>query len=200
MLAPSIAWALPGLEQVMCGLGTSLFEVVSWALVVWAARNSIETLEAAATMRLAATAGHLLGTLVVAAGVVLAAAPAEALFASEQLMVFVYMVLLVVLLKFPGLQAPFAGAGDVSEYSIGTAGAGDVVRPEQDAGDGSPVAGAGGDFQSALRTGAHGRVAGAAFRAAQRAVDGRVGAVLLEKPDEPGIPQRAGDACRARAA
>ncbi|WP_294361894.1 LuxR C-terminal-related transcriptional regulator [uncultured Senegalimassilia sp.] len=148
LLAPSIAWALPGLEQVMCGLGTSLFEVVSWALVVWAARNSIETLEAAATMRLAATAGHLLGTLVVAAGVVLAAAPAEALFASEQLMVFVYMVLLVVLLKFPGLQAPFAGAGDVSEYSIGTAGAGDVVRPEQDAGDGSPVAGAGGGTAS----------------------------------------------------
>ncbi|WP_294380153.1 helix-turn-helix transcriptional regulator [uncultured Senegalimassilia sp.] len=140
LLAPSIAWALPGLEQVMCGLGTSLFEVVSWALVVWAARNSIETLEAAAAMRLAAAAGHLLGTLVVAAGVVLAASPAEAMFASEQLMVFVYMVLLVVLLKFPGLQAPFAGAGDVSEYGIGTAGAGDAVYSEQDGGDGLPAA------------------------------------------------------------
>ena len=123
LLAPSIAWALPGLEQVMCGLGTSLFEVVSWALVVWAARNSVETLEAAAAMRLAATAGHLLGTLVVAAGVVLAATSAEAMFASEQLMVFVYMVLLVVLLKFPGLQAPFTGAGDASEYECGSAGA-----------------------------------------------------------------------------
>ena len=139
LLAPSVAWALPGLEQVMCGLGTSLFEVVSWALVVWAARNSIETLEAAATMRLAATAGHLLGTLVVAAGVVLAATPAEAMFASEQLMVFVYMVLLVVLLKFPGLQAPFAGAGDVSEYSTGTAGAGDALCLEEDAGEGLPA-------------------------------------------------------------
>ena len=123
LLAPSVAWALPGLEQVMCGLGTALFEVVSWALVVWAARNSIETLVASAAMRLAATAGHLLGTLVVGAGVLLAATPSEAMFASEQLMVFVYMVLLVVLLKFPGLQAPFASAGDVSEYEGGSAGA-----------------------------------------------------------------------------
>lgn len=123
LLAPSVAWVLPGLEQIMCGLGTALFEVVSWALAVWAARNSIETLVASAAMRLAATAGHLLGTLVVAAGVLLAATPSEALFASEQLMVFVYMVLLVVLLKFPGLQAPFASAGDVSEYEGGSAGA-----------------------------------------------------------------------------
>lgn len=44
LLAPSVAWAVPGLEQVMCGLGTALFEVVSWTLVVWAARNSIEVL------------------------------------------------------------------------------------------------------------------------------------------------------------
>lgn len=123
LLAPSVAWALPGLERMMCGLGTALFEVVSFALVVWAARNSAEVLMAAAGMRLAATVGHLLGTVVVAAGVVLAATPADALFASEQLMVFVYMVLLVVLLKFPGLQAPFAAASDASEYNVESAGA-----------------------------------------------------------------------------
>lgn len=123
LLAPSVAWVLPGAERFMCGLGMALFEVVSWALVVWAARNSVETLRAAAGMRLAATVGHLLGTMVVAVGMALAATPADALFASEQLMVFVYMVLLVVLLKFPGLQAPFAAASDASEYSVESAGA-----------------------------------------------------------------------------
>ncbi|WP_294419473.1 helix-turn-helix transcriptional regulator [uncultured Senegalimassilia sp.] len=192
LLAPSVAWALPGLEQVMCGLGTSLFEVVSWALVVWAARNSIETLEAAATMRLAATAGHLLGTLVVAAGVVLAATPAEALFASEQLMVFVYMVLLVVLLKFPGLQAPFAGAGDVSEYSIGTAGAGDAGRPEQDAGDGLTVAGTAPDgaaagSRAALQAGGRadgaGDDRGCAYEAAGRGATSSAGVPVPFLPD-----------------
>lgn len=123
LLAPSVAWVPPGAERFMCGLGMALFEVVSWALVVWAARNSIETLRAAAGMRLAATVGHLLGTMVVAVGTALATTPADALFASEQLMVFVYMVLLVVLLKFPGLQAPFAAASDASEYSVESAGA-----------------------------------------------------------------------------
>ncbi len=122
LLARPLAWALPGVEQMLCGLGTTLFEVVSWALVVWAARNSIETLRAAAGMRLAATVGHLLGTIVVAVGMLLSAGPSEALFASEQLMVFVYMVLLVVLLKFPGLQAPFASASDASEYAVADAG------------------------------------------------------------------------------
>ncbi len=122
LLARPLAWALPGVEQMLCGLGTTLFEVVSWALVVWAARNSIETLRAAAGMRLAATVGHLLGTIVVAVGMLLSAGPSEALFASEQLMVFVYMVLLVVLLKFPGLQAPFASASDASEYTVADAG------------------------------------------------------------------------------
>ena len=127
LLARPLAWALPGVEQMLCGLGTTLFEVVSWALVVWAARNSIETLRAAAGMRLAATVGHLLGTIVVAVGMLLSAGPSEALFASEQLMVFIYMVLLVVLLKFPGLQAPFASASDASEYAVADAGVDEVA-------------------------------------------------------------------------
>ena len=122
LLARPLAWALPGAEQMLCGLGTTLFEVVSWALVVWAARNSIDTLRAAAGMRLAATVGHLLGTIVVAVGMLLSTGPTDALFASEQLMVFIYMVLLVVLLKFPGLQAPFASASDASEYAVADAG------------------------------------------------------------------------------
>ena len=163
LLAPSVAWALPGLEQVMCGLGTALFEVVSWALVVWAARNSIETLVASAAMRLAATAGHLLGTLVVAAGVLLAATPSEALFASEQLMVFVYMVLLVVLLKFPGLQAPFASAGDVSEYECGSAGG--TGSACKDAGDGLPAEGS----EGACAVSDDAAVAQAALQAGERA-------------------------------
>ncbi len=127
LLARPLAWALPGVEQMLCGLGTTLFEVVSWALVVWAARNSIETLRAAAGMRLAATVGHLLGTIVVAVGMLLSTGPADALFASEQLMVFIYMVLLVVLLKFPGLQAPFVTASDASEYAVADVGVDEVA-------------------------------------------------------------------------
>lgn len=133
LLARPLAWALPGVEQMLCGLGTTLFEVVSWALVVWAARNSIETLRAAAGMRLAATVGHLLGTIVVAVGMLLSAGPSEALFASEQLMVFIYMVLLVVLLKFPGLQAPFASASDASEYAVADAGVDEVAGLDEGA-------------------------------------------------------------------
>ncbi len=155
LLAPSVAWLLPGLEQVMCGLGTALFEVVSFALVVWAARNSVEVLVAAAGMRLAATVGHLLGTVVVAAGMVLAATPADALFASEQLMVFVYLVLLMVLLKFPGLQAPFAAASDASEYKEATpgafAGSCDVVS-----GGGAAAANGGADVAVTVAGGAPG--------------------------------------------
>lgn len=134
LLAPSVAWALPGLERVMCGLGTALFEVVSFVLVVWAARNSVEVLVAAAGARLAATVGHLLGTVVVAVGMVLAATPADALFASEQLMVFIYLVLLMVLLKFPSLQAPFAAAGDASEYAVESAGAAAIRLSDGDIG------------------------------------------------------------------
>ena len=153
LLAPSVAWLLPGLEQVMCGLGTALFEVVSFALVVWAARNSVEVLVAAAGMRLAATVGHLLGTVVVAAGMVLAATPADALFASQQLMVFVYLVLLMVLLKFPGLQAPFAVASDASEYKEATPGA--FARERGAAsGGGAEATGSGADVAAAVAGGA----------------------------------------------
>ncbi len=148
LLARPLAWALPGAEQMLCGLGTTLFEVVSWALVVWAARNSIETLRAAAGMRLAATVGHLLGTIVVAVGMVLSAGPSDALFASEQLMVFIYMVLLVVLLKFPGLQAPFATASDASEYAVADAGAEEAAALGERAGASGGVRGEGRVFGS----------------------------------------------------
>lgn len=109
LLEPLLERLLPGSSVLVSGLGTALFEVVMWSLVVWAARNSIQTLEAASLARLVAVCGHLLGTvLVVSVSALLAGiSQAEALRAAELLIVFVYVVLLLVLLKCPQLQVPF---------------------------------------------------------------------------------------------
>ena len=109
LLEPILAALAPGVSELAGGLGTALFEVVMWSLVVWAARNSTETLVAAAGARLVAVVGHLMGTVVVAGASLLLpeAGPEGALRASELVMVLVYVVLLIVLLKFPSLQVPF---------------------------------------------------------------------------------------------
>ena len=205
LLAVALAWRGLRVEHVFYGallctaVGILLAPSVAWALVVWAARNSIETLVASAAMRLAATAGHLLGTLVVAAGVLLAATPSEALFASEQLMVFVYMVLLVVLLKFPGLQAPFASAGDVSEYEGGSAGAAASLGESCD--DGLPAGSAASvcdvsddaaDAQSALQAGEQAAGSGTVSHSAQAvAVPGSGCATVSPQVPVPFMPDSA---------
>ncbi len=109
LMEPMLEVVAPGASDLACGLGAALFEVVMWSLVVWAARNSTETLVAAAGARLIAVIGHLLGTVVVVlATLALPQAPvAEALRSGELVMVLAYMVLLVILLKFPTLQVPF---------------------------------------------------------------------------------------------
>lgn len=109
LLKPALEVLAPGVADLASGIGAALFEVVMWSLVVWAARNSTETLVAAAAARLVAVIGHLAGTIVVVgAGLILpGAAPEEALQAGELVMVLVYLVLLIVLLKFPTLQVPF---------------------------------------------------------------------------------------------
>ena len=116
LLQPALDFAAAGGAKFVCGLGTALFEVVMWALVVWAARNCDETLFAASFARLIAVFGHLLGTAVVAAGFLLASTPDDALRASELFVVFAYMVLLVVLLKFPTLQVPFAAPASSNDF------------------------------------------------------------------------------------
>ncbi len=112
LLEPALDVFLPGLALLVGGLGTALFEVVMWSLVVWAARNSEQTLEAAALARFVAVCGHLLGTLVALGARVLlpSLAPFEAMHAAELVVVFAYVVLLIVLLKFPQLQVPFMTA------------------------------------------------------------------------------------------
>lgn len=62
---------------------------------------------AASGARLAAVLGHLLGTVVVSLGFLMNPVPEDALRSSELLIVFAYVVLLLVLLKYPNLQAPF---------------------------------------------------------------------------------------------
>ena len=92
LLQPVLSVAAPGASGVLCGLGTALFEVVMWSLVVWVARNSTDAFVAAAAARLVAVVGHLAGTAVVSGLVV----------------VLVYVLLLVAQLGFsPQLQVPF---------------------------------------------------------------------------------------------
>lgn len=109
LLAPVFAMVLPGIVPLASGLGTALFEVVMWSLVVWAARNSEQTLLAASLARLVAVCGHLLGTMLVVgvSALLVGATPDEALSMSEFIILFIYVVLLIVLLKFPQLQVPF---------------------------------------------------------------------------------------------
>lgn len=113
----------PGAMDVLSGLGAALFEVVMWALVVWVARNSTETLVAAAAARLVAVVGHLVGTVIVvavawalagaagsagAAGAgVAGSAGVDPAFAGELVVIMAYIALLMVLLKFPSMQVPF---------------------------------------------------------------------------------------------
>lgn len=121
ILLESVLDALsPGLSTLFCGLGMVLFEVVTWALVVYAARNSADTLLAASGVRAVAVLGHFAGTAIVAVVLLVGMSNEWALHASELIMIFVYVVMLLVLLKFPGLRAPFLAPVDASDYELGS--------------------------------------------------------------------------------
>ncbi len=128
LLAPSLELVIPGLSFYICGIGTALFEVLTWALVVWGTRNCIDAFVAASGSRLAAVIGHLLGTVVVGLGMLVSTTSEDALHTGALIIVFAYIVLLVVLLKFPKLQAPFL-------MSVDTVDAAAAMPPAQDADD-----------------------------------------------------------------
>lgn len=109
LLQPVLSVAAPGASGVLCGLGTALFEVVMWSLVVWVARNSTDAFVAAAAARLVAVVGHLAGTAVVmGVGLILGSSLQDTLHASGLVVVLVYVLLLVAQLGFsPQLQVPF---------------------------------------------------------------------------------------------
>lgn len=91
-------------------MGTALFEVIMWSLAVWAARNSFEMLVSAGVARLTSVLGHFVGTFVVLVGVMVSKNPTDASHASGLIIVFIYMVMLIVLIRKPSLQAPFMGS------------------------------------------------------------------------------------------
>ena len=99
----------------LAGVGTSLFEVVVWVYAVWTARNSGQSLLAASISRMATVAGHLVGTLAVAAGILLSTSLEEAGTVSGMLVMFLYMVMLLVILKNPGMKAPIMTIESVEE-------------------------------------------------------------------------------------
>lgn len=95
------------IADVLLAVGAGLFEVVMWLLAVWAARNSTQVALAATGVRLLTVLGHLLGTTTVA--VVASIIPDWSLAVENAglLIVFVYIIMLVILLRVPGIQAPF---------------------------------------------------------------------------------------------
>lgn len=117
LMEPQIEYLFPGGSDFLFGLGVACFEVVMWSLVVWVTRNSDLTLMAASGARLVAVVGHLLGTVLVVVAVYFATTQASALQAAEMFMILLYFILMIVLLKFPSLKAPFSSPSDASEYS-----------------------------------------------------------------------------------
>lgn len=116
LLEPITEYFIPGSSDFLFGLGTSFFEVVMWSLVVWTARNADLTLLAAAGSRLVAVIGHLIGTLLVAFAAYFTVSGEDAIRSGELIMIMLYFVLMIVLLKFPGLKAPFGSPSDAYEY------------------------------------------------------------------------------------
>lgn len=125
LLQPMLSVVVPGASGVLCGLGTALFEVVMWSLVVWVVRNSTDAFAAAAAARLVAVLGHLAGTaVVVGVGLVLSRPSLQdTLHASGLVVVLVYVLLLVAQLGFsPQLQVPFLSSPVAAPDARGASG------------------------------------------------------------------------------
>lgn len=106
LLLPILSAATTDAAYIFTGTGTALFEVVVWVYAVWTARNAAETLLAAALTRAATVTGHLIGTLAVGIGIWLAPDAESIANVSGMLIMFIYIILLLVILKNPGMKAP----------------------------------------------------------------------------------------------
>lgn len=118
LLDPYLGPLSPAFAPVMRGVGTALFEVVVWTLAVWGAHNCTESLLMASASRFVITIGHLLGSQIMLWGINCVGSVAEGEHAAGAIIVFAFLLLLVLLLKNPGLRAPFtvrdsSGSSDV---------------------------------------------------------------------------------------
>ncbi|WP_162610983.1 helix-turn-helix transcriptional regulator [Gordonibacter sp. An230] len=138
LLQPVLSVAAPGASEVLCGLGTALFEVVMWSLVVWVARNSTDAFVAASAARLVAVVGHLAGTaVVVGVGMILGPSLQDTLHASGLVVVLAYVLLLVAQLgSSPQLQVPFLSPSVVVSDARG---ASCPAPKDADCGEGRPA-------------------------------------------------------------
>ncbi|MDO4853888.1 MAG: LuxR C-terminal-related transcriptional regulator [Coriobacteriia bacterium] len=117
LLDPYLGSLSPAVAPVMRGVGTALFEVVVWTLAVWGAHNCTESLLMASASRFIITIGHLLGSQIMLFGISSMGAVSEGENAAGAIIVFAFLLLLVLLLKNPGLRAPFT-VRDASDGSL----------------------------------------------------------------------------------
>lgn len=92
LLDPVLSPVAPDAEQLLAGVGATLFEIVVWttsAIIVGSCGNR---LRAAAATRLAAVSGHLLGALVAIAATAVGDAIPQAEEAASLFLVFAYVV------------------------------------------------------------------------------------------------------------
>lgn len=115
LLVPIASAVDDGIARILTGAGTALFEVVVWVYAVWTARNSAQTLMAAAIARTVTVAGHLVGTLAVGVGLWLAADEADIANVSGMLIMFIYIIMLLVILKNPGMKSPVMAIESMEE-------------------------------------------------------------------------------------
>ncbi len=118
LLDPVLSPVAPDAEQLLAGVGATLFEIVVWttsAIIVGSCGNR---LRAAAATRLAAVSGHLLGALVAMAATAVGDAIPQAEEAASLFLVFAYVVGLLYL------------SGDKTLRSVLSA----QERPREDAG------------------------------------------------------------------
>lgn len=92
LLDPVLSPIAPDAEQLLAGVGTTLFEIVVWTTSATIVGSCGNRLRAAAATRLAAVSGHLLGSVVATAATAVGDAIPQAEEAASLALVFAYVV------------------------------------------------------------------------------------------------------------
>lgn len=107
LLGPILSVILVNATDILCGIGSALFEIVIWMIAVWAARNCIESLLAAAATRLAVVFGHFLGAVIVQVALLFFGSDPLAQQTSSFVIVFAYIIMLLGLYGNPTIRPLF---------------------------------------------------------------------------------------------
>lgn len=105
LLSPFLMVVAPVTITLLVNTGTALFEVIVWCWAVWVARNAQDSLIGATAIRLATVTGHLIGTLLVAAALLVSDGNSVANTAG-MLVILIFLVQTSVVLHRPNSAPP----------------------------------------------------------------------------------------------